>query len=142
MLNIKQHLLILDDIVDNVFIPAITEGHICSKDERLLLSLPLKKEVWQSLYLQFGNPCIAAQLEFTNSRMATEQLVRKIKNQDSTSPVDGEQYRSSRRNIIKAREDRDNITLQQLRKKMNPEELRANDLSRIKGASSWLTMLN
>ena len=24
---------------------------------------------------------------------------------------------------------------------MNPEELRANDLSRIKGASSWLSML-
>ena len=73
--------------------------------------------------------------------MSTEQLVRKIKNQDSTSPVDGKQYRNSRRNIIKAREDRDNITLQQLREKMNPEEHRANDLSRIKGASSWLTML-
>ena len=29
MPNIKQHLLILDDIVDNVFIPAINEGHIC-----------------------------------------------------------------------------------------------------------------
>lgn len=72
--------------------------------------------------------------------MATEQLVIKMKNQDSTCPVDGEQYRSSRRNIIKAREDRDNIILQQLREKMNPEELRANDL-RINGASSWLTML-
>ena len=34
-----------------------------------------------------------------------------------------------------------NIVLQQLREKMNPEKLRANDLSRIKGASSWLTML-
>ena len=80
------------------------------------------------------------QFEFTNSRMATEQLVRKIKNHDSTLPVDGEQYRNSKRNIIKATEDRDNINLQQ-REKMNPEELRANDLSRIKGASSWLTML-
>ena len=42
MPNIKQHLLILDDIVDHVFIPAINEGHICSKDERLLVSLPVK----------------------------------------------------------------------------------------------------
>ena len=73
--------------------------------------------------------------------MATKQLVRKIKNQDSTSPVDGEQYRSLRRNTIKARGNRDNITSQQLCEKMNPEELRANDLSKIKGAPSWLTML-
>ena len=86
MPNIKQHLLILDDIVDNVFIPAITEGHVCSKDERLLLSLPVKKG---GLAIPiFSN---AAQFEFTNSRMITEQLVIKIKNQDSTSAVDGEQ---------------------------------------------------
>jgi hypothetical protein len=43
MPNIKQHLSKLDDIVDNVFIPAITEGHVCSTDERLLLFLPVKK---------------------------------------------------------------------------------------------------
>ena len=74
MPNIKQHLLILDDIVDNVFIPAITEGHICSKYERLLLSLPVKKG---GLAIPiFSN---AAQFEFINSRMATEQLVRMIK---------------------------------------------------------------
>ena len=35
--NIKHHLTRLDVIVDNVFIPAITDGHICSADERLLL---------------------------------------------------------------------------------------------------------
>ena len=77
MPNIKQHLLILDDIVDNVFIPAITEGHICSKDERLLLSLSVKK----------GGLAIPifSNSEFTNSRMATEQLVRKVKNQHFTS---------------------------------------------------------
>ena len=55
--------------------------------------------------------------------------------------MDGEQNRNLRRNIIKAREERNNIILQQLREKMNPEELRANDLNRMKGASSWLTML-
>ena len=136
MPSIKQHLSTLDEIVDNKFIPAITEGHTCSKDERLLLSLLVKKG-------GLGIPIFSnvAPFEFTNSRMATEQLVLKIKNQDSTSPVDGEQYRNSRRNIIKAREERNNIILQQLREKMNPEELRANDLSRMKGTSSWLTML-
>ena len=33
------------------------------------------------------------------------------------------------------------MILQQLRVKMNQEELRTNSLGRIKGASSWLTML-
>ena len=75
MPNIKQHLSTLDDIVVNVFIPTITEGHICSKNERLLLSLPVKKG---GLAIPiFSN---AAQFEFTNSRMATEQLTIMIKN--------------------------------------------------------------
>ena len=86
MPNIKQHFLILDGIVENVFIPGITEGHTWSKDERLLLSLPVKKGgLAIPIFLN------AAKFEFTNSGMATEQLVVKIKNQDSTSPVDGEQ---------------------------------------------------
>ena len=37
--------------------------------------------------------------------------------------------------------ERDNIILQQLREKIKPGELTANDLSRIKGVSNWLTML-
>ena len=38
MPNIKHHLTQLDAFVDNVFIPAITDGHICTAEERLLLS--------------------------------------------------------------------------------------------------------
>ena len=132
----KQHLSKLDDIVDNVFIPAITEGRVCSTDERLLLSLPVKKG---GLAIPiFSN---VAEFEFAHSRLATQQLVINIKNQDSTSPVDREQYKTSRKNIIKAREERNNRILEQIRVKMNPEKLRANDLSRMKGASSWLTIL-
>ena len=73
--NIEQHLSTLDGIVDNKFIPAITDGHICSKDEQLLLSLPVKKS-------GLGIPILSnvALFEFNNhfSRMATEQLVLKI----------------------------------------------------------------
>ena len=43
MLNIKHHLAQLDASVDYVFIPAVTDGHACTADERLLLSLPVKK---------------------------------------------------------------------------------------------------
>jgi hypothetical protein len=51
MPNIKQHLSKLVDIVDNVFIPAIIEGHVCSTDERLLLSLPEKERWFGNTYL-------------------------------------------------------------------------------------------
>jgi hypothetical protein len=138
MPNIKEHLSKLDDIVDNVFIPAITEGRVtvCSTDERLLLSLPVKKG---GLAIPiFSN---VAEFEFANSRLATQQLVINIKNQDSTSPVDREQYKISRKNIINAREERNNRILEQVRVKMDPEKLRASDLSRMKGASRWLTIL-
>ncbi len=32
----------MDKCIDDHFIPAITEGHVCSKDERKLLSLPVR----------------------------------------------------------------------------------------------------
>ena len=37
--NISEYLKPLDDLIDTKFIPAITEGHICSPVERYLLSL-------------------------------------------------------------------------------------------------------
>ena len=39
------------------------------------------------------------------------------------------------------REELNNTTLQQLCEKMIPEQLRANDLAKMRGASSWLTTL-
>ena len=38
----KNHLKPLDDVINNKFIPALTEGHKCTTDERMLLSLPIR----------------------------------------------------------------------------------------------------
>ena len=73
MPNIKQHLTQLDAIVDNVFMPAITDGHACPAHERLLLSLPVKKG---GLALPILS--VAADLEFANSHAATRQLFKHI----------------------------------------------------------------
>lgn len=43
MPSIKQPLTQLDATVDTIFIPATTDGHICTADEQLLLFLPVKK---------------------------------------------------------------------------------------------------
>lgn len=134
--NIKPHLAKVDEVIDNTFIPAITEGHVCTAEERLLLSLPVRKG---GLAIPvFSN---TADSEYANSRLATQQLVTNIKNQDSTALMDNELLKQSRKNIVKAREEQHKTILQQVREKMNKEQLRANDLSMLKGASSWLTTL-
>ena len=123
MCNLAQHLTGLDATEDNVFIPAITDRRICSADERLLLFSAV------------------ADLEFANSLAATEQLVEHVSNQESTAPVDSKELKISRRRIANTREELSNTILQQLSEKMSPEQLRANDLAKIKDALSWLTTL-
>ena len=63
----------MDAVVDNVFIPVITDGHLCTTDERRLLSLPVKKG-------GLAIPILStmAEFQFANSRAATEQLVEHI----------------------------------------------------------------
>ena len=111
MPNIKHHLTELDAFVDNVFIPAITDGHghICTADERRLLSLLVKRGG-----LGISTFSAIADHEFVNSRMATEQLVEHINNQYSTTPMGIERRMTSRRKIVNTREERFNSMLEQL----------------------------
>ena len=134
--NIKQHLTRLDALVDQLFILAITDDHTCSDDERLLIPLPVKKG-GLAIPIFFS----IAELEFFNSRAATDQLIKHINDQVITAQIDNTLLKNSKRNIVKAREEHNDTVLQQLRAKMSPEQLRANDLTMMKGASSWLTIL-
>lgn len=109
---------------------------MCTADERLLLSLSVNKG---GLAITIFSTL--ADLELANSRAATEQLVGHIYNQDSTALMDAEQLKSSRRRIVKTKEELDNRILEQLRKKTSREQLRANDLAKMKGGSSWLSTL-
>ena len=99
MRDLTQHLTGLDATEDNVFIPAITDRHTRSADERLPLSLPVKKG-------GLATPIFSAvaDLEFANSLAATEQLVEHISNQESTAPVDSEKLKISSRRIANTRE--------------------------------------
>ena len=40
--NIEKHLKTLDEVIDKELIPALTGGHLCTPDERLLVSLPVR----------------------------------------------------------------------------------------------------
>ena len=74
--NMHEQLKPLDDLIDNSFIPAITEVHQCTMDERKLLSLPIKLGGLSILILT--DIC---SYEFGNSRRATNELSDNIKQQ-------------------------------------------------------------
>ena len=136
MPNINEELKALDHLIDTIFIPAISDGHICSQDERLLLSLPAK----------LGGLAIPifsemAESEYVNSRLVTSKLSSDIQNQNTEGNIDLAQIKKFKQDVIKSRTNRRQALLTQLREGMSEETRRANDLAMMKGASSWLTTL-
>ena len=126
-----------DEIIDNEFIPAITEGHFCSPDDRRLLSLPVRMG-------GMGIPIFSelCAREYNNSKRMTEQLTDKIKQQISDfSTIDQNKEKETARAVQRERDELDNSTLRDLRERMDREQLRANDLAQMKGASAWLNAL-
>lgn len=71
----------------------------------------------------------------------TESTIRNIKCQESTVALDKELLKQTRKRIVKAREERNTTILQQLHGRMNKEQLKANELNTMRGASTWLTTL-
>ena len=134
--NLHNTMKRIDEKIDKDFIPAITEGHICSSNERSLLSLPVRMG---GLGIpQFSKIC---ESEFKNSTSCSEQLINNIKNQLSEYKIDKKVEKERVIRASKEKIDFQTNLLEQIRCSMNKEELRANDLAQLKGGSSWLTAL-
>eukprot|EP00794_Sanderia_malayensis_P019271 gene19271-biopygen16156 len=136
MPNISEFLQPFDKVIDDTFIPAITEGHICSKDERLLLSLPVKLG-------GLGIPIFSqlSKIEYQNSRKLTEQSSSKIKDQTTEYQLDEQLQTVVKKTFVKEREEKNKEILVDLRSRMTPDMKKANKISQLKGASSWLSSL-
>ena len=134
--NLSAELKSLDEEIDLSFIPAITDGHHCTEDERKLLSLPVRLG-------GLGIPIFSESCnrEFENSVRATEQLTEKIRQQVSEFDIDMEKEKEVINNIKKERKERETIVLEDLRTRMSKEMIRANDLAQMKISSAWLTAL-
>ena len=132
----KEYIKPVDHVINTKFIPALTDGHICTPNERELLALPVNLG---GLGIPiFENKCDE---EYRISRDNSAQLIHNIKQQITAYKFDNKRALETRRETSKKREAANNATLEQLRSSMNNEQLRANDLSQMKGASSWLTCL-
>ena len=135
--NLATTLKTLDEYIDNEFIPAITEGHHCSPDDRKLLSLPVRMG-------GLGIPIFAelCDREYRNSSQATKQLSDRISKQISDfSTIDKQLEKETAAAITKGRIQYENDTLEDLRLRKTKEEIRANDIAQMKGASAWLNAL-
>ena len=89
--NLCNLLTLLDEVLDTEFIPALTDGHICSKEERLLLSLPSKQG---GLALPIFS--VRAKSEYENSRKVCDQHISNIKLQQIEYSFDMEKFQRSR----------------------------------------------
>ena len=96
--NIDHLLSKLDKIIDTKFIPAITDGHICTTEERLLLSMPIKRG-GLSIPI-FGKSC---KNEYTNSRLACDQFIENIKAQTTEFVFNDENFIRNKNEIINRR---------------------------------------
>ena len=121
--NLSAILKPLDDEIDSKFIPAITEGHQCSDEERKLLSLPVRLG-------GLGLPIFSelCEREYRNSVRATQQLSENITNQITELTTDHEREKEIEAIIRKERKEFEEELLKRLRQNMSKEMIRANDL--------------
>ena len=116
------------------FIPSITGGHICSNDERVLLSVPAR-------FGGLGIPLFHenAGIEFENSRKLTSSLTDLIKDQSVLYSVNGIEQKKIKTTIKTERENTQKNVLNTLQNRLNENQVRLNSINHEKGVSSWLT---
>ena len=110
--NIKHLLQPIEDIIRHKFLPSICDNRICSDDDRLLLSLPVRLGG-----LGINNITSTADFEFEFSNEVTKILQQNIKNQTVIS-VTNPEHTSQKINKLKTQKEKQSKQLlNQLRKK-------------------------
>ena len=138
--DIEDLLSPLDDVIDSNFIPAISDGHRCSPDERLLLSLPVRLGGLALPIFSKRSRC-----DYRSSLSTCNQLITNIKQQTVAYVFDKNIAADARKEVVSAKNNAHEELVQQLRAKMTQEQLRAHDLSKMKGASNqlrWRTLFS
>ena len=136
--NLGPLLQPFDEVLNHYFIPAITESHHCSRDERKLLSLPAR----------LGGLAIPifskiAKKEYEYSKKASQQLTEniKFKSQTAEHSFDNPAHHSTKNDIKRTRNLEHEQTLAGLQERMNGDQKRVNEIAQMKGASNWFTSL-
>ena len=135
--DISELLKPLENEIRLRLIPALLEGRMCNDDERQLLSLPIRLGGMGII-----NVCDVSDNEHANSKQATELLTAAIIAQQTALPLDlDERSKAVKAEIRSHRRQCQADLLADLRSRMTPEQLRANDIAQEVGSSNWLSSL-
>ena len=134
--NLENVLKPLDKYIDDHFIPAITDGHILSRDDRKLLSLPVRMGGLGITI--FSDSC---KKEFENSQKATRTLRANIVAQESIYVLNRRVERETEASIRAEKVKMQEGLLADLKLRMTKDQTRGSELAQMKGASAWLTSL-
>ena len=123
--SIEEDLKPVEEVIRNRLIPSLLDGRTVNEDERELLSLPVKLGG-----LGITNFTKISGFEYSTSKSITTSLRRKL---TSSTEVANENTNITTKQYFKE-------LAEQLRSKMSPHELKANDIGRTE-ASIWLSAL-
>ena len=123
----------LEDVIRCNFIPAITVAYLCSDNERILLSLPVR---FAGLAIPpFHND---AKYEYENSRKLTSSLTKSIKDQYHIYSVNETEQKSIKLNTKINKEERYKATLTELGIQLDENQRPLSGITQEKGVSNCL----
>ena len=132
--GMEDHVKPAEDAIRNKLLPALTDGHQFSDKERLLLSLPPNLG---GLGIPIMTKTAAEEHQF--SQMLTKSLSSRIYRKKIGNLV--VEMRKAKNEITRLRKDRQKNDLKRVRSLMNKDEIRAGNISQMKGESNWITTL-
>ena len=126
----------LENCIKYSFIPAITNGHKCNDEERLILMLPPRLGG-----LGIPNPVTSADQEYNNSLKVTSTLVERIITQDQWNDVDEQNIKKIKIKKSKERCITQENCLKEILPNLSDQMKRKLTLAQETGASNWLSAL-
>ena len=118
------------------FIPAITNGHICNDEERLIVTLPPRLSG-----LGIPNPVTSANQEYINSLKVTSALAEKIITQYQWNNIDEQNIKEIKSKISKERCITQENCLKEILPNLSDQMKRKLTMVQETGASNWLSAL-
>ena len=126
----------LENCIRYSFIPAITNGHKCNDNERLILRLPPRLGG-----LGIPNPVTSADQEYNNSLKVTSALADRIITQEQWNDVDEQNIKEIKSEISKERCITQENWLKDIWPNLSDQMKRKLTLTQETGASNWLSAL-
>ena len=136
--NISDEMIPLEHEIRNSFLQTILNGYVCNDDERKLFTLPVNQGG-----LAVQNPVERCVQEYQNSRLTTEQMTLKVKQQIPLYDAAVEETQAEQIRVARANKSQKNVEKLSSIKQKIEDPIKAKNLEAIleKGASSWLCAL-